>query len=53
MLNLFAAGFPSIGKDNLGKILAEMELVPAVRAEQLTVEQFADLACRLSDTVTR
>ncbi len=47
LVNSLTAGFPSVGKDNLRRILDEMELLPAVRAEQLTVEQFAELATRM------
>ena len=47
LVNSLSAGFPSVGKNSLGKILDEMELPVSVRAEQLTVEQFAELATRL------
>jgi 16S rRNA (adenine1518-N6/adenine1519-N6)-dimethyltransferase len=47
LVNSLAAGFPSVGKDNLGKILEEMDLGASVRAEQLSVEQFAELATQL------
>lgn len=47
LVNSLSAGFPSVRKDSLGKILDEMELPVSVRAEQLTVEQFAELATRL------
>ena len=53
LVNSLAAGLPSPGKEVIGQILEEMGLSATVRAEQLTVEQFAELACRLSDTVTR
>ena len=53
LVNSLAAGFPSLGKEIMERILGEMGLQASVRAEQLTVQQFADLACRLSDTVTR
>lgn len=47
LTNSLAAGFPMLGKETIGKILGEMGLGPSVRAEQLSVEQFAELACRL------
>ena len=53
LVNSLAAGFPATGKERIGMVLQEMGLDAKVRAEQLTVEQFAELACRLSDTVTR
>ena len=53
LVNSLAAGFPAVGKERLAGILNDMVLDDKVRAEQLTVEQFADLASRLSDTVTR
>ena len=53
LVNSLAAGFPAAGKETLGGILAELGLGESVRAEQLTVGQFAELACRLYDTETR
>ena len=47
LVNSLAAGFPSVGKEVLGRILSEMDLGASVRAEQLSVEEFADLATRL------
>ena len=47
LVNSLASGFPSVGKDTIGQILSEMGLGAAVRAEQLTVQQFAELATRL------
>ncbi len=47
LINSLAAGFPSVGKEVLGRILSEMDLGASVRAEQLSVEEFADLATRL------
>jgi 16S rRNA (adenine1518-N6/adenine1519-N6)-dimethyltransferase len=49
LVNGLAAGFPGVGKVRLEQILLEMGLSAAVRAEQLTVGQFADLACRLNE----
>jgi len=51
LVNSLAAGFPSVGKDAIGRILSEMGLGAAVRAEQLSVEQFAELATRMNDIV--
>jgi len=53
LVNSLAAGFPKAGKERLAQVLGEMGLSAAVRAEQLTVKQFAELACRLSDMETR
>jgi 16S rRNA (adenine1518-N6/adenine1519-N6)-dimethyltransferase len=53
MVNSLAAALPWTDKESLARILVEMGLSPAVRAEQLTVEQFAELASRLYDTETR
>jgi len=53
LVNALAAGFPGVGKTRLERILVEMGLGIAVRAEQLSVQQFAELACRLYDTETR
>jgi len=53
LVNSLAAGFPETGKERLAQLLGEMGLSASVRAEQLTVEQFAILACRLYDTETR
>jgi 16S rRNA (adenine1518-N6/adenine1519-N6)-dimethyltransferase len=47
LVNSLAAGFPSMGKDTMERILGEMGLQASVRAEQLTVQQFAELATRL------
>jgi 16S rRNA (adenine1518-N6/adenine1519-N6)-dimethyltransferase len=47
LVNSLAAGFPEVGKARIGEVLGEMGLLPTVRAEQLTVEQFAELASRL------
>jgi 16S rRNA (adenine1518-N6/adenine1519-N6)-dimethyltransferase len=47
LVNSLAAGLPGDGKESLRRILEEMGLTAAVRAEQLTVEQFAELANRL------
>ena len=47
LVNSLAAGFPKVGKERLARVLEEMGLTPSIRAEQLTVEQFADLAMRL------
>jgi 16S rRNA (adenine1518-N6/adenine1519-N6)-dimethyltransferase len=47
LVNSLAAGFLSVGKDSIERILVEMGLEASVRAEQLTVEQFADLATRM------
>ncbi|MCJ7498939.1 hypothetical protein MUP29_01670, partial [bacterium] len=51
LVNSLAAGFPTVGKEKLGQIISEMGLVPTVRAEQLSVAEFADLATRLYDIV--
>ncbi len=51
--NSLSAGMPETGKEILVGILDEMGLKSAVRAEELTVEQFADLANRLHDTGMR
>lgn len=51
LVNSLAAGFPAVGKGTIGQLLFEMGLEEAVRAEQLTVEQFAELATRLNDIV--
>ncbi len=48
LVNSLAAGFPSLGKETMERILGEMGLSGTVRAEQLTVEQFADLATRMN-----
>lgn len=50
LVNALAAGLPALGKDRVEQVLGEMGLDAAVRAEQLSVEQFAELACRLYDT---
>jgi len=51
LVNSLAAGFPTVGKEVLGRILSEMDLSASVRAEQLSVEEFAVLATRLYDIV--
>jgi len=47
LVNSLAAGFHEVGKDRIAAVLEEMGLGDAVRAEQLSVEQFADLATRM------
>ena len=49
LVNSLAAGFPTVGKEKLEQILSEMNLLPTVRAEQLSVEQFAELATRMDE----
>ncbi|MDF1535417.1 MAG: 16S rRNA (adenine(1518)-N(6)/adenine(1519)-N(6))-dimethyltransferase RsmA [bacterium] len=53
LVNSLAAGLAPAGKDTMRDVIKEMGLGASVRAEQLSVEQFAELATRLSDTVTR
>jgi len=53
LVNSLAAGFPTVGKEKLGQIISEMGLVPTVRAEQLSVEQFAELATRMDQLGTQ
>jgi 16S rRNA (adenine1518-N6/adenine1519-N6)-dimethyltransferase len=53
LVNSLAAGFPNMGKERLAGILGEMGLGDAVRAEQLTVEQFALLATRMDQFDTQ
>jgi len=47
LVNSLGAGIPSLGKGSIESILMDMGLSSAVRAEQLTVEQFAELAVRV------
>ncbi|UCG37793.1 MAG: ribosomal RNA small subunit methyltransferase A [bacterium] len=53
LVNSLGAGFPDLGRDAISLNLGQMGLDPSVRAEELSVAQFAELACRLSDAVTR
>ena len=47
MVNSLSAGLGSPSKDVIREIIDEMGLSPNVRAEQLSVEQFAELATKL------
>ena len=47
LVNSMASGLPRFGKDVLVNLLVDMGLDPNVRAEQLAVSQFAELAGRL------
>jgi len=49
LINSLSAGLPGTEKMKLGGILDEMGLKGTVRAEELTVEQFAELSNRLWD----
>ena len=49
LVNSLSSGLPEVGKERIGQVLEEMGLKASVRAEQLTVEQFAELASRLHD----
>jgi 16S rRNA (adenine1518-N6/adenine1519-N6)-dimethyltransferase len=49
LINSLAAGLPAMEKDTLGQVLENMGLDSSVRAEQLTVKQFAELATRISE----
>ena len=51
LVNSLAAGLPSMGKDTVREIIEEMGLGASVRAEQLDVRAFAELATRLHDVV--
>jgi 16S rRNA (adenine1518-N6/adenine1519-N6)-dimethyltransferase len=49
LVNSLSAGMPGAGKETVRQILGDMGLEETVRAEQLTVEQFEELAKRLQD----
>jgi 16S rRNA A1518/A1519 N6-dimethyltransferase RsmA/KsgA/DIM1 with predicted DNA glycosylase/AP lyase activity len=49
MVNSLSAGLGAPGKDMIRDIVEGMGLSSSVRAEQLSVEQFAELAMRLKD----
>jgi 16S rRNA (adenine1518-N6/adenine1519-N6)-dimethyltransferase len=49
MVNSLSAGLGAPGKEVIRDIIEDMGLSPNVRAEQLSVEQFAELATRLKD----
>jgi len=53
MINSLSSGMPGTEKSVLGGILDEMELKNSIRAEELSVEQFAELANKLHDKGTR
>ena len=53
MVNSLSAGMAGADKETVRGIIDEMGLSPSVRAEQLSVEQFAELAMRLAATGTR
>ena len=53
LVNSLSSGMPGAGKSFLGGILDEMELKSSVRAEELSVGQFAELSNRLHDAGIR
>jgi 16S rRNA (adenine1518-N6/adenine1519-N6)-dimethyltransferase len=53
LVNSLSSGMPLLGKERLGRILEGMDLANTVRAEELTVQEFAELANRLYDAGTR
>ncbi len=53
MVNSLSAGLGAPGKEVIRDIIEDMGLSPNVRAEQLSVEQFAELATKLDELRTQ
>jgi 16S rRNA (adenine1518-N6/adenine1519-N6)-dimethyltransferase len=53
LVNSLSAGIPEMRKEKIKHLLVTMGMKETVRAEELTVEQFAELANKLFDAGTR